>query len=59
MKYHGHEIIKVKEDMGYSGDDDFLNYVYKIYKDGEYMGEAWSLNTAKEYIDTGYDTNYL
>ena len=59
MKYHDHEIIVKKEDLGYSGDEDFLNKVYEIYKNGEYKGVAWSLGTAKDYIDSGYDQRYL
>lgn len=57
MKYHNHEIKKVHEDLG--EDDERLNYVYKIYKDGKYINEALFLGSAKDYIDSGYDENYL
>lgn len=58
MKYHKHEIKKVKEDLG--EDDDRLNYVYEIYNEkGEFLINALTLSTAKEYIDSGYDERYL
>lgn len=57
MKYHHHEIKKVHEDLG--EDNKSLNYVYKIYKDGKYINEALSLGSAKDYIDSGYNKNYL
>ena len=59
MKYHGHEIKPKVEDLGYSGEDKNLNKVYEIYKDGEYINVAWSISTAKDYIDSGYDQRYL
>lgn len=59
MKYHGHEIKVVKEDLGYHGEEDNYNKTYQIYKDGEYIQTAWSLGTAKEYIDSGYNEIYL
>ena len=57
MKYHKHEIRPEREDLGY--DDDRMNKVYRIYKDGEYVNEAWTLSTAKAFIDSGYDQNLL
>ena len=57
MKYHGHEIRKKLEDLGYS--EKSMNYVYEIWKDGKYINVAWSLGTAKDYIDSGYDQRYL
>lgn len=58
MKYHKHEIKKVKEDLGEY--DDRLNYVYQIYNEkGEFLITALTLSTAKEYIDSGYDERYL
>ena len=57
MKYHGHEIKKVKTDLGEN--DERKNCIYEIYKDGVYIQEALTIGTAKEYIDTGYDESYL
>lgn len=57
MKYHGHEIKKVSSDLGEEGSR--LNCEYEIYKDGEYIQTALTISTAKEYIDTGYNENYL
>jgi hypothetical protein len=57
MKYHGHEIIKVPEDLGEN--DARRNAVYKIFKDGVYKATALTTGTAKDYIDTGYNENYL
>ena len=56
MKYHGHEIKKVYTDLyDWSG----KNYIYEVYKDGKYIQVALTLSTAKEYIDSGYNENYL
>ena len=57
MKYHGYEIKKVKADLGET--DQRLNCLYEIYKDGQYINEALTLGTAKEFIDGGEDENYL
>ena len=57
MKYHGHIIKKVYEDLGYT--EKKMNYVYEIYKDGNYINVAWSLGSAKDFIDSGYDQTYL
>ena len=57
MKYHGHVIVKVKADLG--EEDERKNCLYEIYKDGEYIQTALTISTAKEYIDTGYNENYL
>ena len=58
MKYHKHIIKKVYEDLGEW--DDRLNYIYEIYnEDGEHLTNALTLNSAKEYIDSDYDENYL
>lgn len=57
MKYHGYEIKKVPTDLG--EENPRLNYVYEIYKDGEFKTEALVLTSAKEYIDNGEDENYL
>lgn len=56
-KYKGHTIIKTPMDLG--EDDERLNYVYKIYKGNKYLNEALTLSTAKAYIDSDYDENYL
>lgn len=57
MKYHGHEIKKVPTDLGES--DPKLNFTYEIYKDGKYINVALVLSSAKDFIDSGYDQNYL
>ena len=58
MKYHNYIIKKVHEDLG--EDDERLNYVYEIYdKDGKWINDALTLSTAKEYIDSGLNPNYL
>lgn len=57
MKYHGHEIIKQRQDLGEN--DNNKNCVYIIKKDGEYLQTALTVSSAKEYIDTGYNENYL
>ena len=57
MKYHGHEIRKVYQDLGYTEKE--MNATYEIYKDGEYIQVCWTLNNAKEYIDTDYDDSVL
>ena len=57
MKYHGHEIKKVKTDLGEARERD--NATFEIYKDGEYIQTALTISTAKEYIDSGYNENYL
>lgn len=57
MKYHGYEIKKVATDLGES--DPRLNFTYKIFKDGKYKDTALVLTSAKEYIDSGENDNYL
>lgn len=57
MKYHGHEIKKIPTDLG--EDDPRLNYTYEIFKDGAYINTALTLSTAKTYIDSDYNENYL
>lgn len=57
MKYHGHEIKKVRTDLGEERTRD--NNTYEIYKDGQYIQTALTVSTAKEYIDSGYNENYL
>jgi hypothetical protein len=58
MKYHKHTIKKVYEDLGEM--DDRLNYIYEIYNEkGEHINDALTLDSAKEYIDSDYDDNYL
>lgn len=56
MKYHGHVIKKVYEDLG---DWDGHNYIYEIYKENEWIANAPALSMAKEYIDSGYKDCYL
>lgn len=57
MKYHGHEIKRVPMDLG--EEDNRKNCVYEISKDGKYIQTALTISTAKEYIDTDYNENYL
>lgn len=57
MKYHKHEIKKVYVDLGEENEKD--NRVYQIYKDGQFINEAITLDSAKDYIDNDYDENYL
>lgn len=57
MKYHGCLIEKVASDLG--EDDPRLNFVYEIYHEGKWKNEALTLSTAKQYIDSGFDENYL
>ena len=57
MKYHKHEIKKVYADLGEESEKD--NRVYRIYKDGQFINEAITLDSAKDYIDNGYNENYL
>lgn len=57
MKYHGHEIIRKASDLGADKQRD--NAVYEIYRDGKYIQVALTVSTAKEYIDSGYNENYL
>lgn len=57
MKYHNHEIEKVYADLGEEREKD--NRIYQIFKDGIFINEAITLNSAKDYIDNEYDDNYL
>lgn len=57
MKYHGHIIKKVPEDLG--EEDPRHNLLYYIYKDGKYIQVAVNLMSAKDYIDSNYDENVL
>lgn len=57
MKYHGHELKRVDTDLGES--QKAKNCVYEIYKDGKYITTALTVSTAKDYIDSGYNDNYL
>ena len=45
--------------MDLGEEDKRKNCVYEIYKDGKYIQTALTVGTAKEYIDTGYNENYL
>lgn len=55
--YKGHEIIRVKTDLGEERECD--NCTFEIYKDGKYIQTALTLGTAKEYISSGYKEIYL
>lgn len=57
MKYHKCEIKKVATDLGEN--EARLNFTYEIYKDNKYLNTALTLSTAKEYIDSDFDDNYL
>jgi hypothetical protein len=58
MKYHKHTIVPKIEDLGY--EDKKMNKVYLIFdQDGNYITVAWTMNNAKQYIDSGYDATYL
>jgi len=57
MKYHNHEIKRVPADLG--EENNRYNCVYEIYKDNTYIATALTVSTAKEYIDSGYNENYL
>ena len=57
MKYHKHEIKKVFADLGEENERN--NRVYQIFKDGGFINEALTLNSAKDYIDNNYDEDYL
>ena len=58
MKYHKHIIMVVAADLG--EDDPRDNKLYIIYNsDKKKVGEALTLGTAKEFIDSGYDQRYL
>lgn len=53
------KVVKMKVYTDLGEDDDRLNYTYEIYKDGKYIQTALTLSTAKEYIDSDYNENYL
>lgn len=57
MKYHKHEIKRINTDLGES--QKAKNCVFQILKNGEYIATALTVSTAKEYIDSGYNDNYL
>lgn len=58
MKYHKHVIKKIYTDLG--EEDKQKNYVYKIFnKEGKFVNEALTLNSAKDYIDNNYNEIYL
>lgn len=57
MKYHKHEIKKVPTDLGEEDPRD--NYTYEIFKNGEFIITALTLSSAKNYIDSDYNDNFL
>lgn len=57
MKYHGHILKKEHEDLGEP--EEKFNFLIHIYKDGEEIAVAASFGSAKDFIDSGYDSNYL
>ena len=58
IRYHGHTLIKRREDLGES--DKRLNCLYEIYgPDGTYLVTALDFVSAKEYIDSGHNETYL
>ena len=57
MKYHGHILKKVYDKSIDDGGDQFY---YEIYdKDGKYLTNTLTLWSAKAYVDSNYDENYL
>ena len=57
MKYHNHYIIKVRSD---DYEDNDIKWYYQIYDSNRnYITDAVSRGSAKSFIDTGYDYNYL
>lgn len=52
MKYHNHIIKKVIDN-----DVDSGRY-YDIYKNNNFVTSAWSIQNAKEFIDTFDNGNY-
>ena len=57
MKYHGHILKKVYDS---SIDDGGDPWYYEIYdKDGKYLANTLTLWSAKAYVDSNYDENYL
>ena len=57
MKYHNCEIKKVYLDLG--EEKETRNCGYEIYKDNKYINIALTLSNAKEFIDSGFNLNYL
>lgn len=58
MKYHKHEIRKIPMDLG--EEDERKNCVYEIYdENGKYINVALTIPSAKEFIDSNYNQNYL
>jgi len=57
MKYHNCEIKKVYLDLG--EEKESLNCGYEIYKDNKYINIALTLSNAKEFIDSGFNLDYL
>lgn len=58
MTYKGYLIVKVKTDLG--ADKQWQNCEYHIFdKNGRYINNALTLSNAKEYIASGFNSNYL
>lgn len=57
MKYHKCEIKKVPTDLGEN--DKNKNYTYEIYKDSKFINVALTLSSAKDYIDSDFNSLYL
>lgn len=57
MKYKDYIIMKVKEDLG--EEDDRLNYIYNIYKNGKFVINALTVCQAIELIDSNFADCYL
>lgn len=58
MKYHNHEIVKIKDetiDKEMSKDQCY----YAIQKDGKLLGTTILLSGAKDFIDSNYNETYL
>lgn len=57
MVYRGYTIKEVNEDLGES--DDRMNRIYEIYKGDNFINTALTLSSARDYIDSGLNENYL
>ena len=58
MKYHNH-IIEKKKVIEYDLGRKRKHNEYHIFKDNDYIQTTYSLNNAKEYIDSGYNDRIL
>ena len=52
MKYHGHELKKNIDYYGHGGS------YYEIYKNDKHIISVWSLDIAKEFVDSFNGKDY-